>query len=64
MTDRKYNVSIQDSKTGKKFITFQLTVNEIATFLNTTKVNGNLVISTPDTVVKRVVDTVTNTINK
>lgn len=64
MTDRKYNVSIQDSKTGKKVITFQLTVNEIATFLNTTKVNGNLVISTLDTVVKRVVDTVTNTINK
>lgn len=64
MTDRKYNVSIQDSKTGKKVITFQLTVNEIATFLNTTKVNGNLVISTPDTVVKRVVDTVTNAINK
>lgn len=64
MTDRKYNVSIQDSKTGKKVITFQLTVNEIAAFLNTTKVNGNLVISTPDTVVKRVVDTVTNTINK
>lgn len=64
MTDRKYNVSIQDSKTGEKVITFQLTVNEIAMFLNTTKVNGNLVISTPDTVVKRVVDTVTNTINK
>lgn len=64
MTDRKYNVSIQDSKTGKKVITFQLTANEIATFLNTTKVDGNLVISTPDTVVKRVVDTVTNTINK
>lgn len=64
MTDRKYDVSIQDIKTGKKVITFQLTVNEIATFLNTTKVNGNLVISTPDTVVKRVVDTVTNTINK
>lgn len=64
MTDRKYNMSIQDSKTGKTVITFQLTVNEIATFLNITKVNGNLVISTPDTVVKRVVDTVTNTINK
>lgn len=64
MTDRKYNVSIQDSKTGKTVITFQLTANEIAVFLNTTKVNGNLVISIPDTVVKRVADTVTNAISK
>lgn len=63
MSDRKYNVSIQDNKTGEKAVTFQLTANEIAVFLNTTKVNGNLVISTPDTVVK-LVDTVTNTINK